>query len=86
MVTTFDSYNANAQVIFDSFPNELTWLQGGIRPNRQLKKPEAGYGIVFRYDEEITSAISRSKVSLESPDLVLSWLLLIIRIFNEVKG
>ena len=54
---TFDVFVENAQTIFDSFPNEQVWLQGGFRPNRQRQTPEAGYCIVLRYDEKITSAI-----------------------------
>ena len=63
---TFDQYLADAQAIFDSFPNERVWLQGGIRPNRQLQKPEAGYCIVFRYDEETANTISRHMVKIRS--------------------
>ena len=55
---TFDDYVINAQGIFDSFPNETVWMQGGIKPNRQLENPEAGYCILFRYNEETTSTIS----------------------------
>ena len=54
----FDNFVENAQTIFDSFPNEQIWLQGGLSPNRQLQKPEAGYCIVIRYDEKTTSVIS----------------------------
>lgn len=63
---TFDHYLANVQAIFDSFPNEAVWFQGGIRPNRQLRNPEAGYCIVFRYDEETADKISRYMVKLRS--------------------
>ncbi len=55
---TFDDYSANAQAIFDSFPNEDIWQLDGIMPNRQVEKPEAGYCIVFRYDAETTRVIS----------------------------
>jgi hypothetical protein len=54
---TFELFIENAQAIFDSFPNERVWLQGGLRANRQLGKPEAGYCIVLRYDEKTTRAI-----------------------------
>jgi len=45
---TFDFYVENAQAIFDGFPNEQVWIQGGLRPNKQLQNPEAGYCIVIR--------------------------------------
>jgi 2'-5' RNA ligase len=63
---TFDSFVKNARAIFDSFPNEQVWLQGGLRPNRQLQKPEAGYCIVIRYDEKTTSAISHFMTKIRS--------------------
>jgi hypothetical protein len=55
---TFDSFVANSKNIFDTFPNEQVWLQGGFLPNRQLRNPEAGYCIVIRYDESTTGVIS----------------------------
>jgi hypothetical protein len=55
---TFDTFVEKSQAIFDSFPNEHVWLQGGLRPNRQLQRPEAGYSIVIRYDETTTIPIS----------------------------
>lgn len=69
---TFDVFVENAKVIFDSFPNEQVWLQGGLKPNRQLKMPEAGYCIVFRYDKKLTSVISRFMAKIHSvlPHLV----------------
>jgi len=69
---TFDVFVKNAQVIFDSFPNEQVWIQGGLRPNRQLQKPEAGYCVVFRYDEKITRVISHFMKKIRSflPHLV----------------
>lgn len=54
----FEPFVESAQTIFDSFPNESVWLQGGLKPNRQLHKPEAGYCIVIRYDEKTTRAIA----------------------------
>lgn len=63
---TLDSFVKNAQAIFDSFPNEQVWLQGGLRPNRQLQKPEAGYCIVIRYDEKTTHAISHFMAKIRS--------------------
>jgi hypothetical protein len=41
-------------------------------PNRQIERPEAGYCIVFRYDEAITSPISRfmSRVRALLPPVV----------------
>lgn len=63
---TFDRYLANAKAIFDSFPNDAVWLQGGIRPNRQLQNPEAGYCIVFRYDEDTANKISHYMVRVRS--------------------
>ncbi len=56
---TFEDFVVKSQAIFESFPNEQVWIQGGFMPNRQLQKPEAGYCVVIRYDEKITSAISR---------------------------
>jgi hypothetical protein len=69
---TFDIFVENAQAIFDSFPNEQVWLQGGLRPNRQLQKPEAGYCIVIRYNEKTTGAISHFMTKIRSvlPPLV----------------
>ena len=55
---TFDGFVENSQAIFDGFPNEQIALHGGLKPNRQLQKPEAGYCIVLRYSENITGAIS----------------------------
>jgi len=55
---TFDRFVAKSKIIFDSFPNEDVWLQGGFLPNRQLQQPEAGYCILIRYDERITDVIS----------------------------
>jgi hypothetical protein len=63
---TFDSFVANAQAIFNSFPNERVWSQGGFGPNRQLDKPEAGYCIVIRYDEKTTRTISRFMTKIRS--------------------
>ncbi|RPH60817.1 MAG: hypothetical protein EHM81_05520 [Chloroflexi bacterium] len=63
---TYESFVENAQTIFDGFPNERVWLQGGIRPNRQLQKPEAGYCIVLRYDEKTSSIISRFMTTIRS--------------------
>jgi hypothetical protein len=54
---TFDTFVEKARAIFDSFPNEEGWLQSGLRPNRQLQRPEAGYCIVMRYDEMTTRPI-----------------------------
>jgi hypothetical protein len=69
---TFDDYIANAEAILDAFPNERVWSQGGIVPNRQIERPEAGYCIVFRYDEAITSPIScfMSRVRALLPPMV----------------
>lgn len=69
---TFDVFVENAQAIFDSFPNEQVWLQGGLRPNRQLQKPEAGYCVVIRYNEKIVSVISHFMAKIHSvlPHLV----------------
>jgi hypothetical protein len=68
----FDDYIDNAQAIFDGFPNEQVWIQGGFAPNRQLQKPEAGFCIVLRYDDKTTSAISRfmTKVRTILPPIV----------------
>jgi 2'-5' RNA ligase len=63
---TFADYIKNAQGIFDSFPNETVWAQGGVKPNRQIENPEAGYCIVFRYDEETTEAISEFMTQLHA--------------------
>jgi hypothetical protein len=63
---TFDIFVENAQAIFDSFPNEQVWVQGGLRPNRQLQKPEAGYCIVLRYDKKTTSTISHFMTQIRS--------------------
>jgi 2'-5' RNA ligase len=62
----FDTFAEKAQAIFDSFPNEQVWLQGGLQPNRQLQRPEAGYCIAVRYDEMITSAISHFMTEIRS--------------------
>jgi len=69
---TFDTFVENARAIFDNFPNEQVWVQGGMRPNRQLQKPEAGYCIVIRYDTRTTSAISHfmSKIRSVLPPIV----------------
>ena len=56
----------NAQSIFESFPNEQVWAQGGLQPKRQLQKPEAGYCVVFRYDEKITSVITHFMAKIHS--------------------
>jgi 2'-5' RNA ligase len=63
---TFDTFIEKAQAIPDSFPNEQVWLQGGLRPNRQLQRPEAGYCIVMRYDEMTTSPISHFMTKVRS--------------------
>jgi hypothetical protein len=63
---TFETYVENARTIFESFPNERVWLQGGLRPNRQLQKPEAGYCIVLRYDERTTNPILRFMAQVRS--------------------
>ena len=63
---TFDIFVENARAIFDGFPNEQVWIQGGLRPNRQLQKPEAGYCIVIRYDEKTTSTISHFMTKIRS--------------------
>jgi hypothetical protein len=70
---TFDVFVKNAQAIFESFPNEQVWLQGGLRPNRQLQMPEAGYCVVIRYDEKITSVISHFMAKIRSvlPHLIV---------------
>jgi hypothetical protein len=62
----FETYVENARTIFESFPNERVWLQGGLRPNRQLQKPEAGYCIVLRYDERTTNSILRFMAQVRS--------------------
>jgi len=63
---TFDIFVENAQAIFNRFPNEQVWAKGGLRQNRQLQKPEAGYCIVLRYNEKTTSAISRFMIKIRS--------------------
>jgi 2'-5' RNA ligase len=63
---TFADYITNAQGIFDRFPNETVWAQGGVKPNRQIENPEAGYCIVFRYDEETAGAISQFMTQLHA--------------------
>ena len=63
---TFDIFVEKAQAIFDSFPNEQVWLQGGLKPNRQLQRPEAGYCIVMRYDEMTTNLISHFMTKIHS--------------------
>ncbi len=69
---TFDTFVEKAQAIFDSFPNEQVWLQGGLKPNRQLQRPEAGYCIVMRYDGMTTSPISHfmTKICSVLPPIV----------------
>jgi hypothetical protein len=62
----FETFTENAQAIFDSFPNEQVWLQGGLRPNPQLQRPEAGYCIVMRYDEMTTGPILRFMTEIRS--------------------
>lgn len=54
---TYDNFAKTAQAIFNSFPNEQVWMQGGLKPNRQLQQPEAGYCIVIRYHEKIIQPI-----------------------------
>lgn len=68
----FKNYLANAQTIFNSFPNQNVWLQGGLKPNRQIQNPEAGYCVVLRYDQETTAAIARfmSKVRAVLPPVL----------------
>lgn len=63
---TFDTFIEKTQAIFDSFPNEQVWLQGGLRPNRQLQRPEAGYCIMMRYDELTTSPILHFMTKIRS--------------------
>ena len=69
---TYNNYLQTAKSIFDSFPNELVWSQGGFQPNRQLQKPEAGYCVVLCYDEKVTGAIAQfmAKVHAVLPDLI----------------
>ncbi|CAG0935492.1 hypothetical protein TFLX_04333 [Thermoflexales bacterium] len=69
---TFERYRATAQSSFASFPNEQVWRQGGLTPNRQLEKPEAGYCIVLRYDQETTGAITHfmAKIRAILPPIV----------------
>lgn len=62
----FETFTENAQAIFDSFPNEQVWLPGGLRPNRQLQRPEAGYCIVMRYDEMTTAPILHFMTKIRS--------------------
>lgn len=68
----FDEFIANSRSIFDSFPNERVWHQGGLLPNRQLQKPEAGYCVVMRYDEKTTATIAAfmGKVQAILPPIV----------------
>jgi 2'-5' RNA ligase len=66
VLMNFDTFVEKAQAIFDSFPNEQVWLQGGLRPNRQLQRPEAGLCIVMRYDEMTTSPISHFMTKIRS--------------------
>ena len=68
----YNNYLQTAQTIFDGFPNEQVWSQGGFQPNRQLQKPEAGYCVVIRYDETISGAIAQfmAKVHAVLPQLV----------------
>lgn len=63
---TFDTFVEKAQAIFDSFPNEQVWLEGGLKSNRQLQRPEAGYCIVMRYDEMTISPISHFMTKIRS--------------------
>jgi hypothetical protein len=56
---TYNNYLQTAQSIFDGFPNEQIWAQGGFQVNHQLQKPEAGYCVVLRYDEKVTSVIAQ---------------------------
>jgi hypothetical protein len=63
---TFERFVGNSQAIFDGFPNEQIWVQGGLKPNRQLQKPEAGYCIVIRYDAETTSTIAQFMTQVRS--------------------
>lgn len=69
---TFESFIANSKAIFERFPNEQVWLEGGFIPNRQLQKPEAGYCVVIRYDEKTTDMISHfiKKVHAILPPMV----------------
>jgi hypothetical protein len=69
---TFENYLANAQTIFKSFPNQDVWLQGGLKPNRQVQNPEAGYCVVLRYDQETTTALVRfmSKIQAVLPPIL----------------
>lgn len=53
-------------MIFDSFPNERVWSQGGLVPNRQLQGPEAGYCVVLRYPADATGAISHLMTEIRS--------------------
>ncbi|MCP5098444.1 MAG: hypothetical protein GY943_23075 [Chloroflexi bacterium] len=63
---TFDIYVEKAKTIFDSFPNEQVWHQGGLKPNRQLQKPEAGYLFAIRYDKKTTDTISHFMSGIRS--------------------
>ncbi|MFZ6028559.1 MAG: hypothetical protein ACOYYS_12655 [Chloroflexota bacterium] len=63
---TFDAFVRNAQTIFDHFPNEQIWQQGGLKPNRQLQQPEAGYCVVIRYDEKTVHAIAHFVTEIRS--------------------
>ena len=55
---TFENFIANSKAIFEAFPNEQVWLQGGFRANRQIGMPEAGYCVVLRYDQNVTDLIA----------------------------
>ena len=63
---TFTDYIKNAHDIFDRFPNEAVWMQGGIKPNRQVGNPEAGYCIVFHYDEQTATIIREFMTRLQA--------------------
>jgi hypothetical protein len=49
----------HAQAIFDRFPNQQVFEQGGLRPNPQLRRPEAGYALALRYPAPAVAAIAR---------------------------
>ena len=69
---TFESFISNSKAVFERFPNERVWLEGGFIPNRQLQKPEAGYCVVIRYDEKTTNTITHfmKKVRAILPPMV----------------
>jgi len=69
---TLESFLASSKAIFERFPNEQVWLQGGFLPNRQLQDPEAGYCVVLRYDETTTDVLLQfmSKVYAILPPVV----------------